>query len=175
MFSSLAHLNHQSPCECCARPSFVVRSLHQPCVCVHACVCPLMYNFWGSFLSNPLSPSAPRCIQNTVARDKRVWMRCSEAPWRSFPGWEQQWERPFRVLLELAGHFCKISLCPLTGAQTAKVWLEPNPRHPDLAVFDSCNLRNTKKSILLWHGSYGLLNASMLGSKQTFSSKCKWL
>lgn len=37
MFSSLAHLNHQSPCECCARPSFVVRSLHQPCVCVRVC------------------------------------------------------------------------------------------------------------------------------------------
>lgn len=49
-------------------------------MCVRACVCPLMYNFWGSFLSNPLSPSVPHFIQRAEARGRRVWMRCARAP-----------------------------------------------------------------------------------------------
>lgn len=147
------------------------------CACVRMFLC--MHNFWGLFLSNPLGRSIPVGIQTAVTRGRSLQTRFSKAPystgllqhsdkWRSFPGVGAKamcgWEWPFFVLLGLAGHFCKIGLHPLIGVQQAK--LGAKSQIPRLDNFDSCNLRNTRRSISLWHSSYGLLSGSVLGSKQ---------
>lgn len=53
-------------------------------------------------------------------------------------------------------HLRKTSLCPLTGVQPA----EPGAKSqiPRLGSFDSWNLRNSEKSILLWHSSYSCIS-----------------
>lgn len=82
-------------------PSLASRELQMEEVVTYVCMCPCMHNFWGLFLSNPLSHSIPLGIQRAVTRDRSFRTRCSRVlcstgplqpsdKWRSFPGWEQR-------------------------------------------------------------------------------------
>lgn len=88
-----------------------------------------------------------------MTRDGSLQTRCSRPPHssgplqpsnkrRNFAEVTRGWERPFFILLGVAGHFCKISLHPLFGVQPEKLGAKSQTSRLD--SFASCNSRNTR-------------------------------